>query len=152
MAVSAWTILIFTSRATSNYVTGHRTLTWAYQARPLFAILTQDHFFVVSSRAEARNVALQAAAVENRHYDGLHAQAAAAIVALIMDLDPRGARPSDRLWAGHSRRGSLELIDGLRARSARARVVAAEKIVWKVRNGQNAVRGRAETAILCDRR
>jgi Xaa-Pro dipeptidase len=127
-------IFVFTSRANFEYVTGHQTLTWAYQARPLFAILTQDQFFVVSSRAEARNIALKQRLFENRHYDGLHAQAAAAVVALIVDIDPTG-RATVGIDYGQDilGRGSLELIDGLRTRSAHARVVAGEKIVWTVR-------------------
>src|SRR5258708_12270724 len=59
-------ILIFTSRANFEYVTGHQTLTWAYQARPLFAILTQDHLFVVPIRPAPPNTPLHPPLFDNR--------------------------------------------------------------------------------------
>ena len=134
MASERVDILVFTSRANFEYLTGHRTLTWAYQARPLFAVLTAADFFVVSSRAEARNIALKPRLFQNRHYDGLHVEAAVAVVTLVAELDPAG-RTTIGIDYGQDilGRGSIELIEGLRACSAQARVVTGETIVWKVR-------------------
>ena len=71
-------ILIVTSRANFEYLTDHRTLSWAYHARPCFAILTLSELIVVASRAEARNIARAERHFRTEVYDGFQAEAALA--------------------------------------------------------------------------
>jgi Xaa-Pro dipeptidase len=124
--------LVLTSRANFEYYTDHHTLTWGYHARPLFAVITPAKLLVVASRAELRNIGLRERHFEAAPYDGYLAEAAAAVIATIAAED-RSGRGTVALDYGQDNlgRGSLELVDGLRARQAR--VVAGADLIWRVR-------------------
>lgn len=128
-------ILIVTSRANFEYLTDHRTLSWAYQARPCFAVVTLGELIVVASRAEARNIARAERHFRTEVYDGFQAEAALAVVQAVTAADP-GATAKVAIDYGQDimGRGSLELVDGLRGRGPKAQLVSAESIVWRVRS------------------
>jgi Xaa-Pro dipeptidase len=134
MAAAGADGIVLTSRTNFEYLTNHHSLTWAYHSRPLFAVLTPEDFVVVASRAEARNLSQHPRLFRSVFYDGFQAEAVHALEELIGEKYPSG-RATIAIDYGQDifGRGSLELIDVLRARSPTSRVAEGAPIVWRVR-------------------
>ena len=126
--------VVLTDRANIQYVTDYRTLTWAYHARPIFALLDQDVLLLVASKAESRNIESRERAFVPVYYDGYLAEAAQATLREISVRD-RTAAAATAIDYGPDMfgRGCLELIDGMASLSRGARVRSAADLLWRVR-------------------
>jgi Xaa-Pro dipeptidase len=126
--------LVLTSRQNIEYVTAYQSFSFAYNARPVLGILTHDDVIIVGSTAERRNIEQRQRRFGSVYYSGYLAEAAQAVVAAIEAKDP-GTRETVAIDYGQDNfgRGSLELVDGLRARGAQARLVAGADLIWRVR-------------------
>jgi Xaa-Pro dipeptidase len=126
--------IILSSRQNFEYWTGYQSLSWAYQARPLFAVVTQRSITVVGSAAERRNIEQQARSFEVAYYSGFAREAAAAIVDLVAALPTAAGKAVAIDWGQDNLgRGSLDLVEGLQTRIAGGRVVSANEAIWRVR-------------------
>lgn len=126
--------VVLTSRPNIEYFTDYATLSWAYNARPIFAIVSRDALILIASRADARNLGQRERPFETILYDGFLPEAARAVVTAISARDP-SARSTTAIDYGQDNlgRGSLELVDGLRDRGAAAKVIAGADLLWRVR-------------------
>jgi Xaa-Pro aminopeptidase len=131
MALAGIDFLVLTSRSNFEYFTDHKTLTWAYHARPLFAVITPAKLAVIASRAEARNIEMRERPFAASYYDGYLKEATDTVIQTIVneDADARGVVALD-YGQDHFGRGSLELVQELQARG---RVVSGADLIWRVR-------------------
>jgi Xaa-Pro aminopeptidase len=126
--------VVLSSRQNFEYWTGYQSLSWAYQARPLFAVVTHGDMTVIGSTAERRNIEQQARLFEVAYYNGFAHEAAEAVVDLIAASATAGGNAVAIDWSQDNLgRGSLDLIDGLRARNAGGVVTGAGDAIWRVR-------------------
>ncbi len=133
MAAARVDCIVLTSRSNFEYYTDHQTLTWAYNARPLFAVITPHKLFVVASRAEARNIELRERAFESVYYEGYLPEAAAAVTRSVAAAGSATTRLTVDYGQDNFGRGSLELVEGLQELNPSQRVVSGMGIVWRVR-------------------
>jgi len=126
--------LVLTSRQNIEYFFDYQSLSWAYNARPLFGIIASTKTFVVGSTAERRNIEHRERRFEPIYYSGYLLEAAGAVVKTIAASDS-AARETVAIDYGQDNfgRGSLELVDGLRGRGSRAKVIAGADLIWRVR-------------------
>lgn len=134
MARDRLDVVVLTDRKNVEYVSDLQTLSWAYKARPLLVLITARDLIVIGSLAERRNIELEPRPFAARYYDGYLAEA----VALLADtLRDRAGESISTIGVDYGQdmlgRGSLELIETLRALSANNRVVSAAPALWHVR-------------------
>lgn len=134
MAKDGVEFLILTDQKNFEYITDYKTLTWAYQSRPLFLIVSAEHLLLIASKTEARNVEEQPRVFEPVYYTGYMAEAAAVIISEIATRDP-SAKSTTAIDYGQDMlgRGALAIIEGLRERGLKARVVSGVDLLWRVR-------------------
>jgi Xaa-Pro aminopeptidase len=126
--------VILSSRLNFEYWTGYQSLSWAYQARPLFSVVTHRNMTVIGSAAERRNIEQRNRPFEVAYYSGFAREAAHAVVDLIAASATAGASTVAIDWGQDNLgRGSLDLIDGLRERNAGGTVSDAGDAIWRVR-------------------
>jgi Xaa-Pro dipeptidase len=123
--------LILTDQKNIEYFTDYRTLSWGYHSRPLFLVIDQQDILVVANKIESRNLESRARAFSIVYYAGYLAEGAGAIVHEISARDP-AAKAKAAIDYGQDMcgRGSLEIIDGLRARG---RLESAADLLWRTR-------------------
>ncbi|WP_246226074.1 M24 family metallopeptidase [Chelativorans xinjiangense] len=126
--------IVLSDRKNIEYFTDFRTLSWAYKARPVFALITAADLVVFGSMAESKNVHLRPRAFTAQYYDGYLAEAVAALADIIRKAF-KGMAPRIAVDYGQDMlgRGSLELVDALRGLSAKGKVEAAGRTLWRVR-------------------
>jgi Xaa-Pro dipeptidase len=134
MAHDRLDVIVLSDKKNVEYLTDLQTLSWAYKARPLFAVVTTDDLTVIGSLAERRNVETRPRGFESQYYDGYLVEAAAAVAGLVRDR-LKGAAPAIAIDYGQDMfgRGSLELIDALRPISANGLLAGAGPTLWHVR-------------------
>ncbi|NIA67864.1 aminopeptidase P family protein [Pelagibius litoralis] len=123
-----------TDRENILYVTDYQTLTWAYNARPLFVVIGQDDLLLVASRTDSRNIESCERGFVPAYYDGYLSEAVDTVLREISARDRTG-RAATAIDYGQDMfgRGSLELIDGLRSRADGASLGSASDLIWRVR-------------------
>ncbi len=126
-------IVVLTDQANIEYFLGYHTLTWAYKARPLFAVVSLHGQTLIASQAEIRNVGQAQRDFQAVYYAGYLAdacKAAAGVIAAHSVARPRIAIDYGQDFFG---RGSLELVDALTDLSASAALLPAGDAIWAVR-------------------
>ncbi|QEL27065.1 aminopeptidase P family protein (plasmid) [Bosea sp. F3-2] len=124
--------VVITERNNFEYFTGYRTMTWSYNARPLQAVITLRDVIVVGSTIEERNVASTPRPFSARFYRGYAAEGALATIEAVADaIGLANARIGVDYGQDMLGRGSLSLVDGIRARGYD--LINAETVLWRVR-------------------
>lgn len=125
-------ILVLTDQKNIEYFTDYRTLSWGYHSRPLFLVIDQRDILVVANKIEIRNLESRARAFSIVYYAGYLAEGARTIVQEISARDPAAAaKAAIDYGQDMSGRGSLEIVDGLRARGSR--LGSATDLLWRTR-------------------
>lgn len=124
--------LVVTERNNFEYLTGYRTMTWSYNARPVQALITPNDVVVIGSTIEQRNVAASSHRFQSRFYHGYAEQGARATIEAVAAAVRSGkARIAIDYGQDMLGRGSLTLVDGIR--SLGFALVNAEAVLWRVR-------------------
>ncbi|SDF81940.1 M24 family metallopeptidase [Bosea robiniae] len=124
--------LVVTERNNFEYLTGHRTMTWSYNARPVQALVTPSVVVVIGSTIEQRTIAASPQRFQSRFYYGYAEEGARETVkAVAAAVGSRGARIAIDYGQDMLGRGSLTLVDGIRARGFE--LVSGEAALWRVR-------------------
>jgi Xaa-Pro aminopeptidase len=126
MAKGGVDTLVLTSRENVEYFCSHRTLSWTYNARPVFLVVGADAVQLVAPATEERNVAADRGGNGVVFYTGFLPEAIEVVVAAV------GGTNAVAIDYGHEflGRGSLALVDQL---ARIARVTEAGDTVWNVR-------------------
>lgn len=126
--------IILTDIKNIQYFTDFRTLSWVYNARPIFAIVTHEGLLLVASLIDARIIESRDRPFEPCYYDGYLAEAVQAIVEYVTKNRTAGA---SRIAVDYGQdmlgRGSLDLIDSLRETGGSSTVISATDLLWRVR-------------------
>jgi Xaa-Pro aminopeptidase len=126
--------LVLTDQKNIEYFTDYRTLSWGYHSRPLFAVIDHDDILVIANRIETRNLESRARDFSIVYYEGYLAEGAHAIVQEIAARDSNAAaKAAIDYGQDMCGRGSLEIVDGLRARGGRTRLQSAADMLWRTR-------------------
>lgn len=126
--------LVLTDQKNIEYFTDYRTLSWGYHSRPLFVVVDQRDILVVANKIETRNLESRARSFSIVYYEGYLAEGARAIVREIAARDPVAmAKTAIDYGQDMLGRGSLEIVDGLRARGGRTRLESAADLLWRAR-------------------
>lgn len=124
--------LVLTDQKNIEYFTDYRTLSWGYHSRPLFLMIDQRDIVVIANRIEIRNLESRPRAFSIVYYAGYLAEGARTIVQEISARDPAAtAKAAIDYGQDMSGRGSLEIVDGLRARGSR--LGSATNLLWRTR-------------------
>jgi Xaa-Pro aminopeptidase len=125
-------VLVLTDQKNVEYFTDYRTLSWGYHSRPLFLVIDQRDIIVVANKIESRNLESKPRAFSIVYYAGYLAEGARAIVQEISVRDPAAtAKAAIDYGQDMLGRGSLEIVDGLRARGGR--LESATDLLWRTR-------------------
>jgi Xaa-Pro aminopeptidase len=126
--------LILTDQKNIEYFTDYRTLSWGYHSRPLFAVIDDRDLLVIASRTEVRNLESESRNFSPVYYDGYLAEGAEAIVNHISTRDKAATATAAIDYGQDMRgRGSLEIIDGLRARGGGTSLKSGAALLWRTR-------------------
>ena len=126
--------IVLTDRNNIEYFTDYRTLSWAYNARPIFAVLSQADIILVASKIESRNISTSDRKFLPMYYDGFLADAARKVVDVISSRHSKnGALGAIDYGQDMFGRGSLDLINGLQNLGLRGQVSSASDLIWRVR-------------------
>ena len=127
-------MLVLTGQKNIEYFTDYRTLSWAYNARPLFALIDKIGLLVVASRIETRNLQSRSRSFEWVYYDGYLAEGASAVLAAIASRDPKGqCQIAIDYGQDMFGRGCVELVIGLQERDARRSLASGANTLWRTR-------------------
>ncbi|WP_342723885.1 Xaa-Pro peptidase family protein [Bradyrhizobium sp. B097] len=135
MAGAAIEALVLTSRHNFEYYTGFRSLYWISDARPMLAIVRRDQpgVSILISRIEQRNARqIRNADVRPVYYDGFTDSALQAAATFLHGL-PGGSAIGFDYGFDMFGRGSVMLIDLLRAAPHQFRPVDAADLIWRQR-------------------
>src|SRR5258708_23600711 len=137
MAARGIDAIALTDKHNIEYFSGYLTLSWAYNARPVLALLTTDQLFVFAARTERRNIESCARPFTPVYYDGFLREGVDALLATWAPVRASG-RSMAAIDYGQDMfgRGTLALVEGLRSSSAgpsNAGVVEAADLLWDVR-------------------
>ncbi|MBZ9942410.1 M24 family metallopeptidase [Mesorhizobium sp. BR1-1-13] len=125
-------VLVLTDQKNVEYFTDYRTLCWGYHSRPLFLVIDQDEILVIANKIESRNLEARQRPFSIVYYSGYLAEGARTIVDEVRARDPacmrRAAIDYGQDMAG---RGSLEVVDGLRAQGDS--LESATDLLWRTR-------------------
>lgn len=132
MAQAAIDFLVLTDQKNIEYFTDYRTLSWGYHSRPLFVVIGQRDILVIANKIESRNLESRARAFSIVFYTGYLSEGARAIVQEISARDP-AATAIAAVDYGQDMlgRGSLEIVEGLRARGGK--LESATDLLWRTR-------------------
>lgn len=132
LAKAAIDALVVTERNNFEYFTGYRTMTWSYNARPVQALITPNDVVVIGSTIEERGLAALPHRFESRFYRGYAEEGARGTIEAIAAAAGSGTH---RIAIDYGQdmlgRGSLTLVDGIRARGFE--LASAEAVLWRVR-------------------
>jgi Xaa-Pro dipeptidase len=125
---------ILTGQKNIEYFTGYRTLTWAYNARPLFCFIDEHALHVVASRIESRNLESAPRDFFCIFYDGYLAEGAQALLDEITRRDRRGAL-NVAIDYGQDMfgRGCVEIVQGLAAQVPGTGLKSGADALWRTR-------------------
>ncbi|NGO53888.1 M24 family metallopeptidase [Allomesorhizobium camelthorni] len=135
MAVARVDALVVTSKPNFEYYTGFRSLFWLSDTRPFLAVVRQDRpdIAVVLSSVEARDAAsLGNPDVTAIFYDGF-TDAGISTAAAALDGLVSGARVGLDYGMDMMGRGSVTLVDRLRAAPNNFEVIEAAELIWRQR-------------------
>ncbi|WP_353646860.1 aminopeptidase P family protein [Mesorhizobium sp. WSM2239] len=134
MARDGVDFLVLTDQKNIEYFTDYRTLSWGYHSRPLFVVIDHQDILVVANKIETRNLESKARSFSIAYYEGYLAEGARTIVQEISARDP-AVRATAAIDYGQDMcgRGSLEIVDGLRARGGTTRLESAVELLWRTR-------------------
>jgi Xaa-Pro dipeptidase len=126
--------LVLTGCKNIEYLTDYKSLSWGYHSRPLFVVVDHDDVIAVANRTETRNLESKPRQFDIAYYDGYLAEGAQALLQVLTDRDPAAAK-STGIDYGQDMfgRGSLQIVDGLKGRSAQARLVDGTDVLWCTR-------------------
>ncbi|MER8836954.1 Xaa-Pro peptidase family protein [Mesorhizobium sp. M0909] len=133
MANSGIDVIVLTDKKNVDYFTDYQELSWDSKTRPLFAIVTAQHFVVVGSLGEGPAIDMKARNFEPLYYDGYLAEAVDAISNWIRENTTGVRHTAVDYGQDMFGRGSLALIDALNSFSALGKVRSAAEAIWKVR-------------------
>ncbi|GAA4133367.1 M24 family metallopeptidase [Aminobacter aganoensis] len=134
MASDRIDILVLTGQKNIEYFTDYRTLSWAYHARPLFALLDESGVRIIASNIETRNLESKPRHFPWFYYDGYLPEAANAVAEQI-----RRRRIGKFLRIGIDYgqdmfgRGSIELVNGLQTLAGESGLLSGAAALWRTR-------------------
>ncbi|TPL74053.1 M24 family metallopeptidase [Mesorhizobium sp. B2-3-15] len=124
--------LVLTDQKNVEYFTDYRTLSWGYHSRPLFLVIDHQDVRVIANRIETRNLEARHRPFAIVYYAGYLAEGAQTIVEAVRTGDLAAtARVAVDYGQDMAGRGSLEIVDGLRARGHR--LESAVDMLWRTR-------------------
>jgi len=126
-------VIVLTDQANIEYFLGYHTLTWAYKARPLFAVISDCNQTLVASRTEVRNVEHSPGEFQAVYYAGYLSDACRTLSDVIASHAPGELVIAVDYGQDFFGRGSLALIDVLTAAAAPKPLVPAGTAIWPVR-------------------
>jgi Xaa-Pro dipeptidase len=126
--------IVISDKKNIQYFTDFYTLSWAYKARPVFAVVTASTLVLIGSLAEAKNVNLKPRVFTAEYYDG-YLPEAVTLIAETVKKACKAERSRVAIDYGQDMAGwgSLELIDKLTKLSASGKVESAVQTLWRVR-------------------
>lgn len=117
MADAGIDVLILTGQKNIEYFTDYRTLSWAYNARPMFGLLDEQRLLVCANRIEARNIGSEARTFTTFYYQGYLAEGAKTLLDALPSTRSPGKLNVAIDWGQDMfGRGSVELVAGLSSR------------------------------------
>ncbi|MFI0847530.1 M24 family metallopeptidase [Mesorhizobium sp. IMUNJ 23232] len=126
--------LVLTDRKNIEYLTDYKSLSWGYHSRPLFVVVDHHDVVAIVNRTEARNLESKSRPFDVAYYDGYLAEGARALVQTLADRDPDA---TERTGIDYGQdmfgRGSLQIVEGLKSRGARAPLVDGTGVLWRTR-------------------
>lgn len=126
-------VVVLTDQANIEYFLGYHTLTWAYKARPLFAVITADDQTLIAARTEVRNVDHAAGGFRTAYYAGYLTDACREVSEVIGSQNTTPQVIAVDYGQDFFGRGSLELIDALTLASDSKPPISAGSAIWAVR-------------------
>jgi Xaa-Pro dipeptidase len=134
MADTGIDFIILSDRKNVDYVTDYASLSWAYKARPIFAVVSSTELWLFGSLGESVNVALKPRHFTACYYDGYLPEAVDAIAARIQSAGSLRA-PHIAVDYGQEMlgRGSLEIIERIGPLAAAGRLKSAVELLWQIR-------------------
>jgi Xaa-Pro aminopeptidase len=127
-------VIVLTDQKNIEYLTDYHTLSFTYNARPVFAAISDKDIILFGSLAETKTVEVKPRDFSAGYYDGYLPEAVKVIANWIAG-QAAGAKCRVAVDYGQDSfgRGSLELVNALSALSPDGRLVSARDILWKVR-------------------
>ncbi|RUX51508.1 aminopeptidase P family protein [Mesorhizobium sp. M4A.F.Ca.ET.050.02.1.1] len=127
-------VMILTDEKNVNYFTDYRTFSWGYNARPVLAVITNDHLLIVGSLTESKLIESAPRVFTTLLYDGYLPEAVDSIADWIGAMPAAGGRRiAVDFGPDMFGRGSLHLIDRLRDLASDRSVTSAVDLLWRVR-------------------
>ncbi|RWM38781.1 MAG: aminopeptidase P family protein [Mesorhizobium sp.] len=134
MMCSEIDVMVLTDQKNVHYFTDYRTLSWAYKARPVLAVITHDRLLVVGSMPESKLIESTPRVFSAVLYDGYLPEAVDALADQIAGM-PVANRRQIAIDYGPDMlgRGSLQLLNKLSDLAADNLVKSAVDLLWRVR-------------------
>ncbi|PXW57908.1 Xaa-Pro aminopeptidase [Chelatococcus asaccharovorans] len=126
-------VMVLTDQKNVHYFTDYRTMSWAYHARPILAMLTHDRLVVFGSLTEANLIESAPRVFSSILYDGYLTEAIDAIADQIAAMPASRRRISIDHGPDMLGRGSLHLVSSLNRLSSDGEAVSAVDLLWRVR-------------------
>lgn len=124
--------LLLSAQNNVEYFSGYRTLSWTSNTRPIFLVINLNCAVLIGSSTEERNLATQQRPFDVRLYRGFIADALPIIVDSLRGESQRPVVAVD-YGADMFGRGSIALLDTIRAVLNGASVIEAAPLLWAVR-------------------
>jgi Xaa-Pro dipeptidase len=129
-------VLVLTAQSNIEYLTGYRSLSWAYHSRPIMAILTGTELVLVAARTETRNLAQSERRFRTAFYDGYLTECVDCVLAEVRRKNPRCIAID---WgADMFGRGSVSLAVGLQLLQSGGEFISGADAIWRVRRIKSA--------------
>ncbi|CDZ41513.1 Uncharacterized peptidase YqhT [Neorhizobium galegae bv. officinalis] len=126
-------ILILTDQKNIHYFTDYRTMSWAYHARPILAMLTQDRLVVFGSLTESKLIESAPRVFSSVLYNGYLPEAVDTIADQVGAIRASHRRIALDHGPDMLGRGSLHLVSTLNRLSSSGEAISAVELLWRVR-------------------
>lgn len=129
-------VLVLAAQSNIEYMTGYRSLSWAYHSRPLMAVLTGTELVLVAARTETRNLAQSERLFRTAFYDGYLTECVDCVLAEVGRQRPR--RIAIDWGADMFGRGTVPLAVGLQSLTLGGALISGADAIWRVRRIKSA--------------
>lgn len=125
--------VVLTDQVNIEYFLGFHTLTWAYKARPIFAVIGLNEVVLIAAQTEIRNVSYKPRSFGARYYQGFIEEACICVADVVgAQCKSKSAKIAIDYGQDFFGRGSLTLV-GLITEIADGALVRAGEAIWAVR-------------------
>jgi Xaa-Pro aminopeptidase len=133
MVVEGIDVLLLTGQKNIEYFTDYRTLSWAYNARPLFGLIDEQRFIICANRIEARNLESQPRGFSTVYYQGYLAEGAQTLLATLPAHRGPGKLGIAIDWGQDMfGRGCVEIVADMAMRS-NVTLMSGATALWRTR-------------------